>query len=561
MSKGYPGHLEAERRLSGGDLYDMFSTAALLMERNVEAINALNVFPVPDGDTGTNMYLTLRAVVEGANTSRQAPAAEVAATMARGALMGARGNSGVILSQFFKGLALGLEGASDFGSQELVSAFQHAKEHSYKAVGEPVEGTILTVISSVAEATQRALAQNGIVAVADICEAACEAASESVARTPTMLPVLREAGVVDAGGYGLAVMLEGVRRFVNGVSADAPSEVPPPEPVGIDGTAGAVSTDFLEATDEEMYGYCTQFLVQGHGLAPDAIRERMADMARSAVVVGDDTMVQVHVHTEDPGPVVSVGVSHGILSQVKIENMDAQHGEFSAARRGGAASPEKEKAEVAVVAVAWGVGLEVLFTSLGASGIVAGGDTMNPSVQDMMEAVQGAPSDNVVILPNNRNIVPAAVQAANNSSKTVRVVPTRSIPQGVAAMLSFNPERDLDSNVGDMEGALSSVQTGEVTEAVRAVTLGGVQVEPGRLIGLLEGKLVVAGEDLGEVFGSLLKKAEVSEGNLVTLYRGDPLASDDADKLMQETVATFPGVEVELVEGGQPLYHVIVSIE
>ena len=540
-------------RLDGDDLRGMFSSAAALLERNVESLNALNVFPVPDGDTGTNMYLTIREVVEKAEPMQGASAGEVATAMARAALTGARGNSGVILSQVFKGIAVGLYGTADFAAEELVSAFQQARLHAYRAVNNPVEGTILTVIASVAEASQRALGPDAN--VHDILDEACAAARESVARTPTMLVVLREAGVVDAGGQGLSIILEGLRRYAKGEKLDV-EEIAAPEPVGVDAATGAVSRDFLVAAEEEMYGYCTQFLIDGSGLDVDAIRESMSALAHSTVVVGDETMVNVHVHTEDPGPVVSLGVAGGTLSQVKIVNMDDQHIDFSEARR-----KDASDAAVAVVVVAWGVGLEVLFTSLGASGIVAGGDTMNPSVQETVRAVEAAPSDNVVILPNNSNIVPAAIQAADYSEKAVRVVPTKSIPQGIAAILAFDPERELQANLEEMEKAAASVQSGEVTEAVRAVTLNGVTVRPGRLIGLLERELVAVGDSPAEVVLAVLGKADVSEGSLVTLYWGASLTEEDAGKVAQEVSTAFPGVEVELVSGGQPHYHLIVSIE
>ena len=533
------------RRLTGDDLCGMFSAAAVLLERNVEGINALNVYPVPDGDTGTNMYLTLRAVMDAAGPLQGASAAAVSETMAGAALKDARGNSGVILSQFFKGVALGLEGTSDFGGAELVEAFHRARERSYNAVGEPAEGTILTVISSVAEAAQSSFDEGG--SVEDILDAACSAARDAVARTPTMLAVLREAGVVDAGGQGLAVMLEGVRRYVMGDVSGA-QEIAPP--------AGAVSADFLAATEEELYGYCTQFLVHGKGLDADAIRDRMRAAATSTVVVGDETMVKVHVHTEDPGQILSVAVSHGTLSQVNIQNMDEQHVEFSSARR-----KEAGAAEVAVVAVASGRGLQAVFSNLGVSRNITGGDTMNPSVQEVLDAVESVPSDCVVILPNNSNIVPAAKQAAESSEKSVRVVSTRSIPQGIAAILAFDSEHDLEANVSVMEEAIESVRTGEVTEAVRSVKLKGVTVESGRLIGLLDRELVVAADDLSEVVVTLAKKAEASGGDLVTLYWGDRITADDAVRAVESLSAALPEVEVELVEGGQPHYHLIMSIE
>ena len=533
----------------------MFATALALLERNVAAINALNVFPVPDGDTGTNMFLTLRDVIEGTEALKGAPSGDMASAMARAALMGAKGNSGVILSQFFKGLAVGLEGTADFGCEELVRSLQEARKYSYKAIGEPVEGTILTVLTSVADAARRMDGRHAT--FEELLRAVCEGARESVALTPTLLPVLREAGVVDAGGQGLAVILEGMRRYCAGEQSEA-EEITPPAPVGVDGATGSVSHEFLAAADEETYGYCTQFLVRGEGLDVDAIRETMRTMWRSAVVVGDETMAQVHVHADDPGPVVSAGIAVGDLSQIKIENMDRQHGQFSTAHR---QDQVVESQMSAVVTVAQGEGLRAVMENLGASIVVAGGDTMNPSVGDLLKAVGAAPSENVIVLPNNGNIVAAARQVVDLSKKNVALVASRTIPQGIAALLCFNPDRDLPSNIDEMEEALPTVRTGEITLAMRDVTLDGVAVERGKLIGLLERKRVVAGDDLAEVLAAIMEKAELSDGDLVTLYWGEPLTADEARDIEDKASEAFKGVELELVEGGQPDYHFIVSIE
>ena len=544
---------QARTRLDGDDLRAMFSAATALFESNVGAINALNVFPVPDGDTGTNMFLTLKAVAEGAADVPGGSAADVAKAMASGALMGARGNSGVILSQFFKGLSIGLADHADFGTAEMARAFKEAREHAYRAVGNPVEGTLLTVISSVSEAAQQARSSTGD--FGEFYQTVCDAARESVAETPTMLSVLREAGVVDAGGQGLSVILEGNRRWVAG-EQEAPVEIAPPDAIGVHGATGLVTADFLDAAEEDLYGYCTQFMIEGEAIEPDAIRGIMDDLALSTVVVGDEKMVKVHVHAEDPGPVVSAAVAHGMLSQVNIQNMDEQHSDFSVARR-----QEVTTVPLAVVAVAWGKGLEEVFTNLGASGIVTGGNTMNPSVQDLLGAIEAAPSERVILLPNNGNIVPAATQAAEMSKKTARVVATRSIPQGVAAVLALDVEQDLDSNVAEMEEALSSVKTAEVTEAVRSATLNDVAVNPGDIIGLLEHQLVVAGDDISDVLSALLGKADFSDETLVTLYWGDPLEQNDAQAAADRLTEDFPDAEIELVQGGQPHYHFILSIE
>jgi len=410
-------------------------------------------------------------------------------------------------------------------------------------------------MTSVAEA---ALQVEGVhVTVEELLRAVCKGARESVALTPTLLPVLREAGVVDAGGQGLAVILEGIRRHCAGEQSEA-GEIAPPSPIGVEGATGTVSHEFLAATDEETYGYCTQFLVQGQGLDVDALRETMRTMGRSAVVVGDENMVQIHVHAEDPGPVVSVGIAVGGLSQVKIENMDSQHGHFSTERRQDLAAVPLVSA---VVTVAQGEGLRKVMENLGASIVLAGGDTMNPSVGDLLKAVGAAPSENVIVLPNNGNIVAAARQVVDMSSKNVALVSSRTIPQGIAALLSFNPESGLPANVVEMEEALPSVRTGEITLAMRDVTLNGVSVEKGMLIGLLERKIVAAGDDMTEVLTAIIEKAALADGDLVTLYWGDPLTADEAREIESRVSGAFSSIELELVEGGQPDYHFILSIE
>jgi DAK2 domain fusion protein YloV len=416
------------------------------------------------------------------------------------------------------------------------------------------------VIRRVAETAQESAdAGAGIPAIS---EAVCDSAREAVALTPTMLPVLREAGVVDAGGQGLYVILEGIRSYLDGRDV-ASVVVHTPAPVGSNASVGAVSREFLEATDELQYGYCTQFLIAGQDMDPTSVREAMTILGRSTVVVGDESMVKVHLHTEDPGPALSRAVALGTLSQVKIQNMDEQHREYSDTRRQETAASPTEVATgpIAVVAVALGRGLEDVFLELGAAKVLAGGDTMNPSVQEIVDAVQSVPSESVLFLPNNRNIIPAAKQAADTSDKSMALVPTTSIPQGIAAMLEFNPAIDLDENASSMERRLSSVRTGEICRAVRPVSLGGVSVAEGQLIGMLERKLVVAGDESTDVLISLLREADVSDGELVTIYWGEHLTQYDALAAQQRVSDAFPAAEVEVVEGGQPHYQYIVSVE
>ncbi len=549
-------HLGTTTRCDGGDLRAMFAAAAEVFRHNVDLLNRLNVFPVPDGDTGTNMYLTLADTLSQAADDESASAREVAASMARGALWGAKGNSGVILSQFFKGLAEGLEDADDFGPAEFAHALRLARDFAYKAVGQPREGTMLTVLRYTADA---ALEAEDSPDMAALLSPVSEAARRAVALTPTMLPVLRQAGVVDAGGHGILVILEGLRTWA-ARETPAEEELPPPDAVGVEEDAGTVSAEFLEAVEEEEFGYCTQLLIEGEGLDSDGVRERMNEMARSAVVIGDAAALKVHVHAEDPGPVISFAVSIGTLSQVKIESMDEQHREFYADRRGQAA-PSVSDAPASIVVVARGEGIEAVFRSIGAAGILAGGDTMNPSVGEILEAVDAAPSHTVIFLPNNANIVQAARQAVDITEKSMHVVPSTSIPQGVAAMLEFNPHKPTDESAVDMEQALSNVRTGEVCLAVRQVELNGVAVEEGQVIGILDRELVAAGDAPRDVLIALLERAEVEEGHLVTLYYGEPTSEGEAEEAATAVEGAIPGAEVEIVDGGQPYYHYVVSIE
>ena len=542
---------------NGDDLLRWFQHAAKLLEENVRVLNELNVFPVPDGDTGTNMFLTLRETVRSAASVDGNGAGEVAAAMSSGALTEARGNSGMILSQLFKGIAAGSGGREDFGVGELASMLESARGYAYQSVGEPVEGTMLTVMTRVAESA-RLHADRGDT-LEETFDSLCSVAVDSVAETPHLLPVLREAGVVDAGGHGLAVILEGVRRYLRGELDDL-GEMQPPA-VG-DAPAGSarVSEEFLRATDEEQYGYCTQFLVSGEGLVESEIRRRIGEMALSTVVIGDESSVKVHVHVQDPGPVISYAASIGTLSEVVLQSMDEQHQVYKSEVRAPSKSTQGSLA-VGVVAVAWGDGLESVFSELGASNTLKGGDTMNPSVGEILEAVQDVDAERVIFLPNNRNVVPAARQAADLFERPLSVVETSTIPEGVAAMFAFNPEVDAEENVSAMEEAIPTVRSGEICRSVRSVTLNGVTANEGQIIGLMGRELRAAGDEPEAVLLSLLQMEGVSEGDLVTLYWGEESTEDEAESTKSLIEEGLPGAEVDLVHGGQPHYHYIVSVE
>ena len=553
-----PGANQAVTRsnsVDGAELLAMISLAARLFERNIEPLNALNVFPVPDGDTGTNMFLTLREVVEEAEKAGAGTAGEIAAAMSHGALMGARGNSGVILSQVFKGLALQVEGRQDLSAVDLAHALGRARALAYKAVGQPVEGTMLTVIGATVGPSEVA-AEGGVL---EVVEAACEAAREAVAMTPAQLQVLRDAGVVDAGGQGILVILEGMRRHLAG-GDPAIEEIPVPDPVGVDSASGAVSQEFLDTTEEELYGYCTQFVLEGVGLDPDEVRDRMAESASSAVVIGTETVLRVHVHASDPDHIVELAGTIGAVSQVNVADMDEQHRQFSSDRR--AASEEGDAVkDIAVVAVAWGDGNQGVFRELGAAEVLAQSGVDNPSVRELSQAIEAVDSESVILLPNHPNVVPAAAQVAELSGGRVRVVEARSMPQGIAALLAFVDGRSVDQNVSDMESAIAAVRTGEVCLAERDARVDGRSVARGEVIGLLDRKLVAAGGEPVDVLASLLRLSEVSSDDLVTIYWGAPVSSEDAAAALDTVEERFPGAELDLVRGGQHGYHYIVSIE
>lgn len=541
-----------KERLDGKDLAAMFIAAAAALQRSTDAINALNVFPVPDGDTGTNMFLTMQSGIEEMGGLNSPTASDVAATLYSGTFMGARGNSGVILSQFFKGFAQGLDGSVNFGGEDLARACELARENAYMSVANPVEGTILTVIASVAEATRDAVDEGSDLRT--LLQTASDRARETVARTTEMLPVLQEAGVVDAGGQGLAVIIEAMRRSAVGEDAgedDFEIQVPKIAPLG------RVSNEFFSAHEGDVYGYCTQFVIEANALDVDDLRVRINGVASSTVVIGDGSRAMVHAHADDPGKLISLGISVGSLNKIKIENMDAQHADLFADRNVETATAQS----TSVIAVAWGGGIKNVFRELGAGQMVTGGNTMNPSVRDIMTAIEQAPSDTVFVLPNNKNIVPAAKQAAEQSNKTVRVIESVSIPQGIAALFDFDPEANADENFRNMESARSSVTTCEVTEAVRDVTIDGVEVQRGQFIGLIDGKLRVAGADLHEVLTELVGKAEVEDGSLATLYSGAMLSPSEADAAAEALRNVYDAIEIEVVQGGQPHYQFIISIE
>ena len=527
----------------GRELKGMFSAATRWLERSAQSINTLNVFPVPDGDTGTNMLLTMRAAMEEVSLSTDGDAASIANAMAKGTLMGARGNSGVILSQIFRGLAKGMDGKRSFNGSDLADSLAQSSLYAYKGMSKPVEGTILTVIREAADAALARSAGNDSDVLA-IMEAVVDEARESVARTPSLLPVLRQAGVVDAGGQGLFVLLEGALRYLRGDLEEGESA--PPEPAAI---------PVMSPAEEDRYGYCTEFLLEGKGLDAEAIREKLTGIGESVLVVGDDAMVRAHVHTFDPGAALSYATSLGTLKQVKVENMDEQHRDFIVAQT------QPTAADISIVAVVSGKGLTDAFYSIGATIVVPGGETMNPSVQELLQAVESSPSDNAVILPNNPNILLAAKQVPDLTRKKVEIVPAKTVPQGIAALLAFNPEATLEENAAAMKSALSTVRTGEVTTAVRSMEIDGFSVKQGQAIAFLDRKPVAAEDSMSAAVLNLLSRISIDQDGLVTIFYGANTYSGEAEKIAEVIRERYTGQEIEVVAGGQPHYDYIISVE
>ena len=547
-------------RMNGSELAAMFTAGATALRRNVDAINALNVYPVIDGDTGTNMYLTMQSGVDDVTALKTPTVSVVAATMYSRTFKTPGGNSGRILSQFLKGFADGLQGNVDCGVEDFARSCQLARENAYKAVADPVEGTMLTVITSVAEAAQEAADAGRDLQLT--LHLISDRARETVARTTEMLPVLQEAGVVDSGGQGLAVALEGFRRSVTNENPDEDNyNIETPE--GALSTSAQVSEEFLAAHAGDLYGYCTQFLVEVDRLDVDELRERVNSMADSAVVIADASSASVHGHTKDPGQLVSLGVSLGLmskLSEVKIENMDAQHAEFFSSR---GMDVQTEEAETdmgqSVVAVAWGYGIERVFRQVGT--IVTGGNTMNPSVRDLLAAVDRSPSDIVYLLPNNKNIVSTAKQAAERSSKNVHVVETVSIPQGIVASIHIMENAEMDDVLQSIESELGEVKSGEITRAVRDASIDGVAVREGQYIGLLDGNLVATGDGLQETLLDLIGKAEVTDYTHIKLFYGLMVTESDTNDYAKVIQEEYHPWETVVVYGGQSHYEFIISIE
>ncbi len=519
---------------------------------NHEEVNRLNVFPVPDGDTGTNMLLTLQSAVEDVKESNAAEVSKIAKLASHGSLMGARGNSGVILSQIFRGFARAVEGKGSLTPPELAAAFEEAANAAYRAVNKPTEGTILTVAREAGRAAATA-ASSPDANIPRVIAAAAAGARAAVLKTPSQLQILRDAGVVDAGGFGLQLILEGMLKSVE-ESEPLLAPLAETRPVAI---AAQVSL----ALPEGGWGYCTEFLIEGTNLDPDLIRNQIEALGNSVLVVGEPELVKVHVHTDDPTRVINLAGGYGKLMKLNVGDMSTQHRRILENEGGaGVARPPRPNG-VGVAVVVAGRGLVDIFRGLGVDAIIEGGQTMNPSTQDMLTAIESIPYDEVILLPNNGNVIAAAKQVVGLTKKKLQVIETHSVPQGVSAVVAFRPERPAEENVRAMKTEAERVQTIEVTHAVRDTRSNGLRVKKGDVIGLINDRLEFAGSDYAEVVHKALSKLGPDAYELVTVYRGEQASDDEMAQLEAEIRTSYPGLEVEVQQGGQQHYPFILSVE
>ena len=530
----------------------------MALDANRETINALNVFPVPDGDTGTNMLLSLRSVIEQLPDGASESANEVAKIVARSALLGARGNSGLILAQYFKGLSEAIGEDTQLTGEHFAKSIRHASDSAYKALPNPVEGTMLTVYRECAEISETAAAQNPD--LESVMSIVAVEALKSVQRTPQLLPILAEAEVVDSGGFGFAVMIDGALRSLKGEDPIG-RKIPVPMPNDSNFT-GAIKTDFVNASEEIEWGYCTVFAIESENIDINKLRDQIAKIGRSAVVDGADGIAKVHVHMEDPGLALTMGLDYGQLSNIEIANMDTQASDWAANRREDTSSEDTNLLPVAVVAVAVGAGLKDLIISagMGATSVLEGGDTMNPSVSDLLAAVEAAPSENVILLPNNKNIIPAALEVPTLTNKDVRVIQTLSIQTGVAALLEFNNTHDINENQQAMNSVLSEIGDGRVCIATRDANVYGNKIKKGMAFATFNEEIIAVGSEPLSVLTELIE-AKGEDAEIITIYTGDSIEKDgieSTDKLLRNK---FGDLEIEVIYGGQPHYDFLVAVE
>ncbi|EMY9857166.1 DAK2 domain-containing protein [Clostridioides difficile] len=543
--------------IDGKRLREMFISGANNLQNNKELVDKLNVFPVPDGDTGTNMSLTISYALKELAKVENDNISDIGKALSKGSLMGARGNSGVILSQIIRGIAKSIEGKSKLSTEDLAKAFKNGSDTAYKAVIKPIEGTILTVVRESGEfAIKTAKKEKDVVKFLSML---VKESNSSLERTPDLLKNLKEAGVVDSGGKGLVLIYEGMLASIKGDNIEIKN-------VDLD-TNISTSMDFAKSTtstDDIKYCYCTEFILESSKVEDTKIRDIMMAYGDSLAVVGDDGVIKVHVHTNDPGNVLQEALKYGQLLTIKIENMKLQHENTLLdveEKKENDSEPLEEEKEFGFIATSMGEGLANIFKDFGVDHIIEDGQTMNPSTEDFMNAIKHINAKNIFIFPNNSNIIMAANQAKELSDKNIIVIPTKNTPQGFAALVTFNGELSEDENKEAMMNALNSVKSGQVTFAVRDTVMNEIDVKEGNIIGIAEGNLLSAGDYVDEVTSNLIEKLVDEDTAIITLFFGEDVTESQANELRTSLEEKFEDVDVELYYGGQPLYYYLISVE
>lgn len=543
------------QRINGHDFYNMVVNASNRLLEESDFVNALNVFPVPDGDTGTNMSMTFKAAVKEIENLNSESIGETSKKLAKGALMGARGNSGVILSQILRGISKGLEGKNEVNSIELAVAFEEGCKAAYKAVMRPTEGTILSVIRAAAESVKDKEETD----IVELMEVVVRESKVMLDKTPDLLPALKKAKVVDSGGMGLYIILQGM---LDALKNDIKAEIKDVT-VKSAGNTGAASTEDVDIK----FGYCTEFIILGDAAKAKEFQDKIESLGDSMIVVGYEDVIKVHIHTNDPGEVLSNAVQYGELSKIKIDNMREEHREVLALKEAEAAAGEakeempQEAKKYAFISVAMGEGITNVLKDLGVDYVIEGGQTMNPSTQDMLECVSKLNAEHIFILPNNKNIIMAATQAAEISDKDIRVIPSTSIPQGITAITMFNHEADVDANEEALKEALTMVKTGSVTYAVRDTEMDGIEIKEGNMLGLVEGKIKTVGEDYFQVAEKVLESMTDEDSELITIFYGKDVDEDKIEDFVSKLEEKYEDYDVQCYKGDQPLYYFIMSVE
>lgn len=545
------------QKINGHDFYNMVVNGSNRLLEQSDYVNALNVFPVPDGDTGTNMSMTFKAAVKEIENLNSKSIGETSKKLAKGALMGARGNSGVILSQILRGIAKGLEGKDEVTPKEFAFAIQEGSNAAYKAVMRPTEGTILSVIRAAAEGAVDTKLDD----IVEFLDVVVKDSKIMLDRTPELLPALKKAKVVDSGGMGLYIILKGMHEALRDNIAAEIKDIKPAE-------AGGAQAQGTEEIDIK-FGYCTEFIVLGDAKRANEFQQDIEKLGDSCIVVGYEDVIKVHIHTNDPGTVLAKAVQIGELSKIKIDNMREEHRELLNAGAYGnsetndhvAVEEEVEEKEFAFISVAMGDGITNIFKDLGVDYVIEGGQTMNPSTQDMIECIAKLNAKHIFILPNNKNIIMAASQAAEISDKDVRVIPTTTIPQGITAITMFNHEGDVDSNEESLKEAIGMVKTGSVTYAVRDTEIDTIEIKEGNMLGLVEGKIKKVGEDYCTVAEEIIAEMTDEDSELITIFYGADVEEAKLNDLVKRLEEKYEDADIQCYNGEQPLYYFIMSVE